>query len=92
MNLFETTLELAKELFKGQKKITVPSYTRTARQPGVRDEMLAGLPKEIEEFIINPEETCSICGGELKIISKKLVRTEVEFIPAKLKVNKSYSR
>ncbi len=86
MNLFETTLELAKELFKEQKKITVPSYTRTARQPGVRAEMLAGLPKEIEEFIINPEETCSVCGSELKIIGKKLIRTEVEFIPAKLKV------
>ena len=86
MNLFETTQELAKELFKEQKKITVPSHERTARQPGVRAEMLAGLPKEIEEFIINPEETCSICDGELKIIGKKLVRTEVEFIPAKLKV------
>lgn len=86
MNLFETTLELAKELFKEQKRITVPAYTRTARQPGVRAEMLAGLPKEIEEFIINPEETCSVCGSEIKIIGKKLVRTEVEFIPAKLKV------
>jgi transposase len=58
MNLFETTLELAKELFKEQKKITAPSHTRTARQPGVRVEMLAGLPKEIEEFIIDQNETC----------------------------------
>ncbi len=86
MNLFKTTQELAKELFKEQKKITVPSHKRTARQPGVRAEMLSSLPKEIEEFIINPEETCSICNGELKIIGKKLIRTEVEFIPAKLKV------
>lgn len=86
MSLFETTQELAKELFKEQKKITVPRYERTARQPGVRAEMLAGLPKEIEEFIISPEETCSICNNELKIIGKKLIRTEVEFIPAKLKV------
>lgn len=86
MNLFETTQKLAKELFKEQKKITVPSHQRSARQPGVRAEMLAGLPKEIEEFIINPEETCSICDSELKIIGKKLIRTEVEFIPAKLKV------
>jgi len=86
INLFETTYELANELFKEQKKITVPSYDRTARQPGVRAEMLAELPKDIEEFIINPEETCSVCGSELKIIVKKLIRTEVEFIPAKLKV------
>lgn len=86
MNLFESTLELAKELFKEQKKITVPPYSRVARQPGVRAEMLAELPKDIEEFIINPEETCSVCDGELKIIGKKLIRTEVESIPAKLKV------
>lgn len=86
MNLFESTMELVKELFKEQKKITVPSYTRTPRQPGVRAEMLAGLPKDIEEFIINPEEVCSACSSELKIIGKKLVRTEVEYISAKLKV------
>lgn len=86
MNLFETTMELAKELFKEQKKITVPSHERTPRQPGIRAEMLSGLQKEIEEFIINQEETCSICDGKLKIIGKKLIRTEVEFIPAKLKV------
>ena len=86
MNLFETTLELAKELFTEQKKITVPSHERTPRQPGIRAEMLSGLQKEIEEFIINQEETCSICDGKLKIIGKKLIRTEVEFIPAKLKV------
>lgn len=86
MNLFETTQELAKELFKEQRKITIPSHTRTARQPGVRAEMLSSLPKEVEEYIIDPEEDCSICGGELKVIGKKVVRTEVEFIPAKLKV------
>lgn len=86
MNLFETTQELAKELFEQQKKIAVPSYTRIARQPGVRAEMLASLPKDIEEYIINPEERCTKCDGTLKVIGKRIIRTEVEFIPAKLKV------
>lgn len=86
LNLFETTQKLAKELWDEQKKITVPGYTRTARQPGIRAEMLAGIPKEIEEYIINPKETCSQCGSGLKVIGKKVVRTEVGFIPAKLKV------
>ncbi|WP_010248253.1 IS66 family transposase [Acetivibrio cellulolyticus] len=86
INLFETTQELAAELFKEQKKITVPSHQRTARQPGVRVEMLVNIPKEVEEYIIPPEENCSECGAELKVIGKKLVRTEVEFIPSKLKV------
>ena len=86
LSLFENSQELAKELAEGQKKITVKLHTRVARQPGVREEMLAGLPKEIEEYVIPADETCSICGGELKVIGKRLVRTEVEFEPAKLKV------
>lgn len=84
--IFETSQELARELAEEQKKITVKPHTRVARQPGVREEMLAGLPKEIEEYVIPAEETCSVCGGDLKIIGKRLIRTEVEFEPAKLKV------
>ena len=85
-NLFETTSELAKELLAEQKKVTIAPYTRKPRQPGVRAEMLDALPKEIEEYIVDPEENCSVCGGELKVVGKKLIRTEVEFVPAKLKV------
>lgn len=48
--------------------------------------MLDALPKEIEEYIVDPEENCSVCGSELKVVGKKLIRTEVEFVPAKLKV------
>ena len=84
--IFETSQELARELAEGQKKVTVKPHTRVARQPGVREEMLAGLPKEIEEYVIPADETCSVCGGDLKIIGKRLIRTEVEFEPAKLKV------
>ena len=47
-------------------------YKRTARQPGVRAEMLAGFPEEIEEYIIPPEEKCDICGGEMKVIEKRV--------------------
>jgi Transposase and inactivated derivatives len=86
LSLFEKTQELAKELFSEQQKITVPSHTRKARQPGVRQEMLAGLPKEIEEYIIPPDENCFKCGGELKVIGKRIVRTEVTYEPPKLKV------
>lgn len=85
-SLFETTGELAKELLSAQKKITIAPYTRKPRQPGVREEMLELLPKEIEEYIVAAEEICTVCGSELKVIGKKLVRTEVEFVPAKLKV------
>lgn len=86
LSLFDTAQKLAEELAKEQKKITVPAHTRKAGQPGVRAEMLSGLVQEIEEYIIPETDTCSKCGSELKIIGKRIVRTEVEFIPAKLKV------
>ena len=85
-NLFGTTQELAKELLTQQKEITVDSHKRQPRQPGIRAEMLELLPKEIEEYIVNPEETCPVCGSEFKVVGKKLIRTEVEFVQAKLKV------
>jgi len=86
MTLFGTAQELARQLFEEQEKITIRNYTRTARKPGVRKEMLAGLPKIVEEYEIPAEDECSRCGGTLKVIGKEIVRTEVEFEPAKLKV------
>lgn len=82
--LFEEARELAEELGVEQKKITVKPYTRTPRKSGVRAEMLAGLPQEVEEYIIPEDETCSKCGGALKVVGKRIVRTEVEFEPARL--------
>ena len=86
MHLFETTEELAGQLSAEKKKITVEAHTRIPRQPGVRAEMLAGIPHDIDEYVINPEETCSVCGAPLKIIGKEIVRTEVEFVPARVRV------
>ena len=79
LSLFDTAQALAIELGNEQKKITVKTHNRVARKPGVREEMLAGLPKEIEEYVIPAEETCNVCGGELKVIGKRIVRTEVVF-------------
>ena len=84
LSLFGSVQELAEQLNLSKEKITVKPYTRTARQPGVRKEMLASLPQEVEEYVIPAEETCSICGANLKVVGKRIVRTEVEFRPAKL--------
>ena len=58
-------------LLHARKKITVKSYEKTPRKSGVREEMLSGLPKEIEEYIINPEDTCPKCGSKIKVIGKQ---------------------
>ena len=47
MSLFDSVQELASELFREQKEITVKSYEKAPRKPGVREEMLSGLPKDI---------------------------------------------
>lgn len=47
LSLFTSMQGLAGNLFKEKRKITVPGYTRTARKPRVREEMLAGLPQEL---------------------------------------------
>ena len=72
MSLFETTEELIQVLEKEEEKISVPTYTRKPRKPGVRKEMLACIPKEVEEYIINEEDTCSKCGSSLKVIGKEI--------------------
>ena len=46
--------------------------------------MLAGLPQEVEEYVIPADETCGVCGAKMKVTGKRIVRTEVEFSPAKL--------
>lgn len=71
-SLFETAQELARELAGEQKKITIPAYTRKARQPGVRAEMLSGLVQEIEEYIIPETDTCTKCGSALNVIGKRV--------------------
>lgn len=84
LSLFESVQELAEQLNLSKEKITVKPYTRTARKPGVRKEMLAGFPQEVEKYVLPAEEKCSVCGGGMKVTGKKVVRTEVEFQPAKL--------
>ena len=84
LSLFESVQELAEQLNLSKEKIAVKPHTRTPRQPGVRQEMLAGLPQEVEEYVLPLDEKCSICGGEMKVVGKRVVRTEVEFRPARL--------
>lgn len=69
-----------------QKKITVKAHKKTPRKSGIREEMLSGLKKEVEEYLIPGEEVCPKCGNDLTLIGKEVIRTEAEFIPARLLV------
>ena len=86
MDLFAGQEPLLEELTSCQKELTVTGHKRKARQPGVRAEMLSSLPTEIERCTVDNEETCPVCGAELVKVGEKVVRTEVVYEPARLKV------
>ncbi len=70
--------------------IHIKEHKRPVRKKGDREKLTANLPRETVEYILNPEEAlCNICENEMKIIGKKKVRSEMEYIPAKL-VMKDY--
>jgi transposase len=67
------------------KVINIKEHKRPVRKKGDREKLIKELPHEIVECVLNPEEAvCGICGSELKVIGKKKVRSEMEYIPAKL--------
>ena len=76
MSLFEQE-ELLHSLRQGQEEIVITEHKRKARQPGVRAEMIAALPVEVERCIVDPKEQCPVCKSPLIKVGEKAVRTEV---------------
>ena len=88
MSLFEQE-ELLHSLRQGQEEIVITEHKRKARQPGVRAEMIAALPVEVERCIVDPKEQCPVCKSPLIKVGEKSVRTEVIFQPAQLSENRT---
>ncbi len=68
----------------------VKEYTRKSKT--TLEEKLKGIP--VEEVIVDvPDEDkiCPQCGTELELIGKELIRREIEYIPAKVKVKEYIS-
>lgn len=84
-NLFAQE-ELISGLIESRNEIVVTEHKRKARQPGVRADMIAKLPVEVIRCEVEEEATCPKCAGELIKIGEKVVRSEVVYEPAILKV------
>lgn len=70
--------------------IHIKEHQRPLRKKGDREKLTEGLAREMVECVLNPGEVaCTICGSDLKVIGKKKVRSEMEYIPARL-VMKDY--
>lgn len=81
--LDETINDTSEEM----KVINIKEHKRPVRKKGDREHLIKELPHETVECVLNDEDAvCKICGSDLKVIGKKKVRSEIEYIPAKLVV------
>ena len=60
---------------------------RKKKQPGQKEELLCDVPHEKRLCTLpENERVCKICGGELFSVGEEFIRTDVEFIPVRLRV------
>ena len=86
INLFNEA-EIEAKRNASEPCIEVPAHQRRKKQKDHTAELLAKFPHE-ERLITLPEEerVCKRCGTALTSMGKEKIRTEIEFIPAKVKV------
>lgn len=91
INLFdEAEQEQNLEVPQFPIEIAIKGHTRSSKKSLL--EKLKGIPVEEVLCEINVEEqVCLECGTTLEIIGKEIVRNELEYIPAKVKI-KQYVR
>nr|WP_312292552.1 IS66 family transposase [Clostridium chromiireducens] len=68
----------------GNKVINIKEHKRPIRKKGDRKNLIKSLPHEVVECVIGEGAVCEICGSELITIGKKKIRSEMEYVPAKL--------
>lgn len=76
--------DLAKQVEDHVEEITV--YKKKNKRKvvaGIKKEQLKNVEVELREIQLNPEVVCPECESELEQISKKVVRKEIRYIPAK---------
>ena len=87
MSLFDEAETEADPKAKEPTLMEVEAYQRRKKFKGQREEKLKNLPHEKMMMRMHPDDKfCDECGKEMKLIGEEFVRTEVEYIPAKLRV------
>ena len=79
-NLEKQVKEKVEEIIVHRKK------NNKKKQAGIKRSALKDVVIEKEEYILNEEEKCPRCNGELQVVGKELVRQEIEFVPSKFKM------
>ena len=86
INLFDE-VEVEAKGSAPEPVIEVPAHQRRKKQKGHLEQILKDVPHE-ERVITLPEDEriCKRCGTQLISMGRKKIRTEVQFIPATVKV------
>lgn len=86
LSLFDEAEQTASEEDHMSKlETTVKAHTRKSKK--TLEEKLKGIPVEqVIHDIPKEERICDICGSTLEEIGREIVRRELEYIPAKVKV------
>ena len=71
--------------------VEVEKHLRKRKYAGQREELVKNLPhSKVLHTIDEREQICDKCGSTMVKVGEEFVRTEVQFIPAKLKVIDHY--
>ena len=71
--------------------VEVEKHLRKSKYAGQREELVKNLPhSKVLHTIDESEQICDNCGSTMVKVGEEFVRTEVQFIPAKLKVIDHY--
>lgn len=80
--------ELQEQIEEETEKIVVHKKKKTKKvQSGIKKAELKNIETETREYILEDDKlNCPECGSKLKKIGTEVVRQEIEYIPAKLKL------
>lgn len=71
--------------------VAVEKHLRKRKYVGQREELIKDIPhSKVLHTIDESEQVCEKCGGSMAKVGEEFVRTEVQFIPARLKAIDHY--
>ena len=71
--------------------VEVEKHLRKRKYAGQREKLIKDIPRsKVLHTIDESEQICERCGGTMVKVGEEFVRTEVQFIPASLKVVDHY--
>lgn len=79
--------DLQKQIEENIEEVTIQKKKKSkTKKAGIKKNQLKNVEIIKKEYVLNEDEKCPECQGELKVVSKKVVRQEIEYEPAKLKI------